>query len=309
MSGPWGADPHGRAPTVFSNPKSDRLLTRRLRNTVATAVDILRDDGTRHAVAERVIELRDPPVAAFLDRQKHIATEHYGNLDPLDLDEYLERDGFQALRQCRQLSPEQIIAQIKRSGLRGRGGAGYPTWQKWTKVRAAGTGNGLTTSETKYVICNGDEGDPGAFMDRMLMESYPYRIIEGVAIAALTTGATEGYFYIRAEYLLAVERITEALDRCIEGGLLGDQLRLHVVRGAGAFVCGEETALLASIEGRRARHRNQQGHQGFRPGRQDPSRGADRSPHGHHHPRNRRRHRRRSENRSITGWKPVPHGY
>ena len=140
---------------------------------------------------------------------------------------------------------------MKTSGLRGRGGAGFPTGIKWEKVREA-------AGSPKYVVCNADEGDPGAFMDRMLLESFPYRVIEGMAIAARAVAAQEGIFYIRAEYPLAVERIREALKRCCERGYLGDsvmgsQFRLHleVQEGAGAFVCGEETALLASIEGRR----------------------------------------------------------
>jgi NADH-quinone oxidoreductase subunit F len=189
------------------------------------------------------IALDDRPVAAFLDPQVHIATEHCGSLDPLDADDYIARDGFVALRDCDQHAPAEIVDIIRRSGLRGRGGAGFPTGEKWSCVAAA-------PGDTKYVICNGDEGDPGAFMDRMLMESYPLRIIEGLAIAARAVGARAGYFYIRAEYPLAVERIRAALDLCNQRGLLGD-LELHVVQGAGAFVCGEETALIASLEGRR----------------------------------------------------------
>ncbi|MGD0517267.1 MAG: NADH-ubiquinone oxidoreductase-F iron-sulfur binding region domain-containing protein, partial [Thermoguttaceae bacterium] len=193
-----------------------------------------------------------PPVCAFLGRQKHLATEYCGQIDPTNLDEYIRHDGFKALRRClEELSPGKIIDKIQTSGLRGRGGAGFPTGTKWAKVREA-------QADAKYVICNGDEGDPGAFMDRMLLESFPYRIIEGMAIAALAVGADEGLFYIRAEYPLAVERITEAIEHCRQRGILGDKVlgsdfRLHlaVKQGAGAFVCGEETALLASIEGRR----------------------------------------------------------
>ena len=219
----------------------------RLRAVADGALDLYRNGNARRQFAEHTVELRDPPVAAFLDRQKHIATEHYGRLDPLDLDEYLALEGFETLKRCRaELSPDEIINHVRRSGLRGRGGGGFPTGEKWSKVRqAAGT--------PKYIICNGDEGDPGAFMDRMLMESYPYRLLEGMAIAALATGATEGVLYIRAEYPLAVERITEALQRCEERRLIGKAqgLTLRVVQGAGAFVCGEETALIASLEGRR----------------------------------------------------------
>ena len=170
----------------------------------------------------------------------------------MDLDEYIRHDGFKALRHClEQLSPEQIIEQAKASGLRGRGGAGFPTGQKWAAVRAA-------QDDKKYVICNGDEGDPGAFMDRMILESFPYRVIEGMAIAAKAVGADEGIFYIRAEYPLAVKRIREALRNLEDRGLLGDRVlgtdyrfHLSIKEGAGAFVCGEETALLASLEGRR----------------------------------------------------------
>ncbi len=202
--------------------------------------------------AARAIELRDPPVAAFLGPQKHIATEHSGRLDPVCLQDYLRHDGFAALRRVLEgLAPEQVIEEIGSSELRGRGGAGFPTGVKWSKVRAA-------AGERKYVICNGDEGDPGAFMDRMLMESFPYRIIEGLAIAAFAVGAGEGYFYIRAEYPLAVQRIRDAIAECERQGFLGEHicgtgfaLRLHIMEGAGAFVCGEETALIASIEGRR----------------------------------------------------------
>jgi NADH:ubiquinone oxidoreductase subunit F (NADH-binding) len=191
-------------------------------------------------------------VADFLGKQKHIATEHCGNIDPVDIDEYMVHDGFQALQKCvKELSPEQVISQIERSGLRGRGGAGYLTHLKWSAVRSQ-------KPDKKYVVCNGDEGDPGAFMDRMMMESYPYRIIEGLTIAAHTVGAREGYLYIRAEYPLALQRMSDAIDRCRERGFIGDNilgtnfsLNLKIVAGAGAFVCGEETALMASIEGRR----------------------------------------------------------
>jgi len=225
---------------------------KRITNTVSTAVERLLQNGKCRPIDTRGIELRDPPVAAFLGPQKHIATEHCGHIDPTDLDEYLRHDGFQAYRKCvENLSSDEVIKEISRSGLRGRGGAGFPTGQKWAKVREA-------VSIDKYIVCNGDEGDPGAFMDRMLMESFPYRLIEGIAIAAYAVHAREGYLYIRAEYPLAVQRLRDALSECEKRGYLGDnilgigrQLKLHIMEGAGAFVCGEETALLASIEGRR----------------------------------------------------------
>jgi NADH-quinone oxidoreductase subunit F len=229
-----------------------RGLMRRIGRSASRWLDRLLTDETGDPATQRAIDARDGPVCAFLGPQLRLATEHCGQIDPLDLDEYLRHDGFVALRRClEQLRPQQIIEQIQSSGLRGRGGAGFPTGLKWAKVRAA-------AGPVKYVVCNGDEGDPGAFMDRMLLESFPYRIIEGMAIAARAVDAHEGFFYIRAEYPLAVERINAALDRCRERGLLGERilgtdfrLELSVKEGAGAFVCGEETALLASIEGRR----------------------------------------------------------
>ena len=240
------------AKTIIRQHFKANSLPRRLHNTIAQTIDQLRNDTVKRITTNHSIELRDPPVAAFLGPQKHIATEHCGCLDPTDLDEYLRHDGFTALKLClHNLTPDEVIAQIRQSGLRGRGGAGFPTAEKWSKVQQA-------AGELKYIICNGDEGDPGAFMDRMLMESYPYRIIEGVAIAAYATGAREGIFYIRREYPLAAERIRAALQQCERRGLLGDddsmtQLRLRVVEGAGAFVCGEESALIASLEGRRGK--------------------------------------------------------
>lgn len=227
-------------------------IVRRIGHTMNSLLDRLFSDEVGDPIVRHAIDTRDPPVCAFLGRQKHLATENCGQIDPMDLDEYLRHDGFKALRRCvEQLPPETIIDEVLASGLRGRGGAGFPTGIKWAKVREA-------VGEPKYVVCNGDEGDPGAFMDRMILESFPYRVIEGMAIAARAVGAHEGFFYIRAEYPLAVERITAALKLCYERGLLGDsvlgsrfRLHLYVKEGAGAFVCGEETALLASLEGKR----------------------------------------------------------
>ncbi|WP_372751383.1 NAD(P)H-dependent oxidoreductase subunit E [Labilibaculum sp.] len=192
------------------------------------------------------------PIADFLKGQINIATEYRGEIKPSDFNEYKDKNGFQALEKClRELSPDEIISQIEESGLKGRGGAGFPSAIKWKMVKNA-------KSDQKYIICNGDEGDPGAFMDRMLLESYPFRIIEGMLIAAYAVGASEGRLYIRAEYPLAVKRIKEGLETCKENGLLGKNIlgsdfsfKLKVFEGAGAFVCGEETALIASIEGKR----------------------------------------------------------
>lgn len=229
-----------------------RQFGQKIKNTVSDMLDKILTDRAWEPVTRYSIDVRDQPVAVFLEKQKHLATEHCGDIDPVDLDEYIRNDGFEALRHCiTGLSPEEIIREIEHSGLRGRGGAGYPTYLKWSAVCDR-------KSDKKYVICNGDEGDPGAFMDRMLMESYPYRIIEGVTMAAYAVGADEGYFYIRAEYPLAIKRMTEAINKCCRRGFLGNHvldskfsLNLKIIAGAGAFVCGEETALMASIEGRR----------------------------------------------------------
>ncbi len=235
-------------------------IRKRISNTVSHVLDNILTDESWEPVKRYSINVRDRSVADFLDKQIHIATEHRGRIDPVELDEYVRNDGFKALQRCvNELRPEEIIGAVERGGLRGRGGAGFPTHLKWSAVRDSG-------SKKKYVMCNGDEGDPGAFMDRMLMESYPYRIIEGMAIAAYSVGADEGYLYIRAEYPLAIKRMSEAISNCQDRGYLGNNimrdpalrepesdfsLHLKIVAGAGAFVCGEETALMASIEGRR----------------------------------------------------------
>ncbi len=197
-------------------------------------------------------DMRDTPITTFLDRQIHIATENRGIVKPTDIDEYKLHGGFAGLLKClKSLKPIEIIELIKTSGLRGRGGAGFPTGKKWELVYQ-------TDAPIKYIICNGDEGDPGAFMDRMLLESYPFRVIEGMIIAAYAMRANVGFFYIRAEYPLAVKRINEAIEHCEKSGILGNNilgsdfsLTLKVVEGAGAFICGEETAMIASIEGKR----------------------------------------------------------
>jgi NADH-quinone oxidoreductase subunit F len=227
-------------------------VVRRVGYALGRALDRLLTDEIEPPLARHAIDARDGPVAAFLGPQKRLATEHCGQTDPTDLDEYLASGGFEAARRAlAQMTPEAIIDECQASGLRGRGGAGFPSGLKWQRVRQS-------PGAKKYLIANGDEGDPGAFMDRMILESFPYRVIEGMMIAAWAVGAEQGYFYIRAEYPLAVRRIGEALRRCRERGLLGDRLlgtevnlHLEVKEGAGAFVCGEETALLQSLEGKR----------------------------------------------------------
>jgi len=199
--------------------------------------------------------LRDPeeprPESGPRSLGARIVLENCGEIDPRSLEEYRRRGGYAALEAC--LDPARrdgVIATLTESGLRGRGGAGFPTGRKWALARRQ--------PAPKYVVCNGDEGDPGAFMDRLVLESDPHRVVEGLAIAALAVGAEEGFFYIRSEYPQAVRRIAEALRQAEAGGFLGDdvrgsgeRLRLAVREGAGAFVCGEETALIASLEGRR----------------------------------------------------------
>jgi len=187
------------------------------------------------------------------DRQVRIVLRHCGEVDPDSADDYLRRaQGYQALAKALfELTPEQVIGEMKVSALRGRGGAGFPTWMKWQLTRAQ-------PATQRYVICNGDEGDPGAFMDRSVLESDPHTVLEGMMIAAYAMGASKGYFYIRAEYPRAVERVQRAIDQARELGLLGKNILgsgfdfdAKVRLGAGAFVCGEETALIASIEGKR----------------------------------------------------------
>lgn len=231
--------------------KSKNLLTRFKTNARGFFNDYV-INGVPKSTHEYSSEQENTPISEFLDGQINIATQHRGFIKPNDLDEYKKFGGFEALKKClAQISRDEIIKTIKESGLKGRGGGGFPSGIKWEIVKNA-------ESDKKYVICNGDEGDPGAFMDRMLLESYPFRIIEGVIIAAYAIGANAGLFYIRAEYPLAVKRIKEALNFCGKNNLLGENIinsgfsfDLKIFEGAGAFICGEETALIASVEGNR----------------------------------------------------------
>ena len=192
----------------------------------------------------------------FYKKQLRIALANCGIIDPERIEEYIANDGYGALAKAiTGMTPDEVIAEVKDSGLRGRGGAGFPAGLKWEFTRRA-------PSEPKYVICNADEGDPGAFMDRSIIEGDPHSVIEGMAIAAYAIGAREGYVYCRAEYPLAIKRLELAIRQAEEYGLLGDGMlgtdntfHLHIKEGAGAFVCGEETALMASIEGRRGEPR------------------------------------------------------
>ncbi len=227
-------------------------LMARLRWTADRASDLFRHSGARPQLAEYKVDLLSGGAASYLRKQERIVLENCGEIDPENIHDYLAREGYQALEKClRQLPPAELIQVLMDSGLRGRGGAGFRTGLKWSLARQQPEGD-------KYVICNGDEGDPGAFMDRLVLESDPHRVLEGLVIAAYAIGAAEGIFYIRAEYPLAVRRIREAIRQAEERGFLGQRildsefsLRLEVREGAGAFVCGEETALIQSLEGQR----------------------------------------------------------
>ncbi len=190
--------------------------------------------------------------AASLTGQKRIALQNCGIISPESLDEYLAAGGYEAIKKCLfSMTPDAVIDEIKASGLAGRGGAGFPTWFKWRAARQS-------KGDKKYVICNADEGDPGAFMDRAVIEGDPHALIEGMLIAAFAIGADEGAVYVRAEYPLAIERLEKAIGDALGKGYLGDGIlgsdfsfSLRIKAGAGAFVCGEETALIASLEGER----------------------------------------------------------
>jgi len=187
----------------------------------------------------------------YFVKQVKIVLENSGTIDPESIDDYLAADGYKALEKALKMAPEEIINEIDHSGLRGRGGAGFPTGMKWKLTRNV-------KAEKKFIICNGDEGDPGAFMDRNVLEGDPHKVIEGMIIGAYAVGSDEGYVYCRAEYPLAIKRLIKALDQARERGFLGHDIlgsgfsfEIHVKEGAGAFVCGEETALIHSIEGKR----------------------------------------------------------
>ena len=189
--------------------------------------------------------------ARFLKKQKRVALRHCGVVDPTSIDDYIKNDGYKAIDKALHMTPEEVIEEVKVSGLAGRGGAGFPTWFKWNAARNA-------EGEHKHLICNADEGDPGAFMDRAVIESDPHSLIEGMLIGAYAIGASDMYVYIRAEYPLAVERLGNAIEQARSRGLLGENILgsgfscdLNIKIGAGAFVCGEETALIESMEGKR----------------------------------------------------------
>ncbi|MBF0594662.1 MAG: 4Fe-4S binding protein [Candidatus Omnitrophica bacterium] len=206
------------------------------------------------AIIEQTIQKGEKIAGLALEKknkQMRLVLRNCGVIDPESFEDYLRCDGYQGLARALEMGPEKVIEEMKKAGLRGRGGAGFPTWLKWNLTRAV-------PGAVKFIICNGDEGDPGAYMDRSVLEGDPHAVIEGMMIGGLAVGATQGIFYIRAEYPLAVQRIQKAIDTCYAKGLLGKNIlgssfnfEIEIRLGAGAFVCGEETALIASVEGLR----------------------------------------------------------
>ena len=230
--------------------EGEELLKRLVRVTPEDAEKIIafvRGDGE----AVKDIEIKDED-KAFLSQQTRIALRHCGIINPEKLEEYTGTGGYKALEKVlKTMSPEDVIEEIKTSGLAGRGGAGFPTWFKWNAARQS-------EDDEKYLICNADEGDPGAFMDRAVIESDPHNLIEGMLIGAYAIGAKEAIVYVRAEYPLAIERLKNAIRQAEEAGYLGDNIlgspfccKMRIKAGAGAFVCGEETALIESLQGER----------------------------------------------------------
>jgi len=229
-----------------------KLLLRRLvRVSAADAPAIVEAARTNDLTKVDSLTI-SPDDEEFLNRQTRIALRHCGLIDPTSLEDYREADGYQALEKVlTTMTPEDVIEEIKISGLAGRGGAGFPTWFKWNAARQS-------VSEKKYLICNADEGDPGAFMDRAVIESDPHSLIEGMLIGAYAIGATEMVVYVRAEYPLAIVHLEEAIEQARANNLLGKNIMgsnfscdMRIKAGAGAFVCGEETALIESLEGKR----------------------------------------------------------
>ncbi len=219
---------------IIEGQKVDRLLCRDIDGTLVNKLDELN----------------------FYKKQKRIALKNCGLINPENIDEYIAFDGYKALETVlTSMTPEQVIEEITKSGLRGRGGAGFPTGKKWELTKAV-------DGDIKYVVCNADEGDPGAFMDRSILEGDPHSVIEAMAIAAYSIGANKGFIYVRAEYPIAVQRLRIAIEQAKDYGLIGENIfgtgfnfDIEIRLGAGAFVCGEETALLESIEGKRGQPR------------------------------------------------------
>lgn len=249
-----------RGPVIVVLPQSTLYCEVR----VEDAGEIIESHVLKGQIVERLLykdpktELSTPKIdeIAFFQNQLRIALRNCGHINPDDIEEYIARDGYRAVgKVLSEYKPEDVVNILKKSGLRGRGGGGFPTGLKWELTRKS-------TSEIKYVICNADEGDPGAFMDRSILEGDPHSVLEAMAIAGYAIGAQQGFVYVRAEYAIAVERLTTAVKQAREKGLLGNNLfesgfsfDIDLRLGAGAFVCGEETALITSIEGNRGEPR------------------------------------------------------
>lgn len=250
-----------RGPIVVVEPEGVFYSQVEVEDTAEIAQSHLRDGKA----VERLF-YRDPlsgePIPLYRDitfyrKQQRIVLRNCGHINPEEIEEYLAAGGYEGLKRALfELTPEQVIEEVTRSGLRGRGGAGFPTGRKWGFCQSS-------PGTDKYIICNADEGDPGAFMDRSVLEADPHAVIEGMLIGAYAIGASEGYVYVRAEYPLAIKRLRIALKQGEERGFLGNNIlgsnfsfRVHIMEGAGAFVCGEETALMASLEGQRGMPRS-----------------------------------------------------
>ena len=233
--------------------EDDELIRRLVRVTENDAARIAEAVGASDWAALDGLAIQDED-KAFLDRQTRIALRNCGIIDPTNINDYIAHGGYTGLKRVlTSMTPEEVIEEIKVSGLAGRGGAGFPTWFKWDAARKSQSTNGA-----KYLICNADEGDPGAFMDRAVIESDPHNLIEGMMIGAYAIGATEAVVYVRAEYPLAIIRLENAIGEAREAGMLGRNILgsgfscdMRIKAGAGAFVCGEETALIESLEGKR----------------------------------------------------------
>jgi bidirectional [NiFe] hydrogenase diaphorase subunit len=238
----------GRGPLVQIDP--DNILYEEVKPEQATLIiDALKNNTEADL-------LKGDPNHPFFSRQVQIVRENSGKIDPERIEEYIAVGGYESLyKVIHDMSPAEVVQEITKSGLRGRGGGGFPTGLKWATVAKM-------PGDQKYVICNGDEGDPGAFMDRSVLESDPHLVIEGMAIAGYALGANHGFIYVRAEYPLAIKRLEKAIQQGKKYGVLGSQIfgspfdfKIDIRMGAGAFVCGEETALIASVEGERGNPR------------------------------------------------------
>ncbi|MBQ9020390.1 MAG: 4Fe-4S binding protein [Eggerthellaceae bacterium] len=239
-----------QGPVVRLMPR-DTMYYRVKESDASAIIDSLEGDPVEKLLLKKGgVQVEHMDENPFYALQHKVVLKDVGIIDPLSLDDYIAHGGYEGLKRALEITPEQIIDEVDKSGLRGKGGAGFPTGRKWR------TAAGYDVFP-KYIVCNGDEGDPGAFMDGSTMEGSPHAVIEGMIIGALAIGAEEGILYIRDEYALARDHIQKAIDSAYEAGILGDsilgtshKLHLSIVRGGGAFVCGESTALMASIEGR-----------------------------------------------------------